>query len=213
MKTLTDELNIRLKEVKEELKELLEREVPVHRAANPKKILARIEEESRCSIQAYQQDLNHIGRCLLEHIVPEEGEAVGKIFGKFQSYILACAGISPQNPLDEQDFTLLNAIATRTLSQNYFEHASSIWRLIIQCNPAYSRAWVGWAIAEHDLGHDTIVEQIYHLGLACLPQDRYILSFAVDYFLAENQKEKARKIVESALEEMNKMAHPEASDI
>lgn len=129
-----------------------------------------------------------------------------KICQKIAAPLLEAAKISNPDdqtqiePLDLQDFILLEDIANRVLATKAFADASCMFRLMLGIHPLYGAAWRGWAQAELDAGNIADVEKICEIALTLLPHDYFVCTFSARFYLKQGDKTKAIDILQTALQ-------------
>lgn len=197
---LADEQNATMQELKGEYADLW---AGLSSFKDPKKAMETAEKEADIAVDAFHLDIERGAECYLKYAHEKESKSLGVVFGKLHSYILNKAGVGPLNPLTVEDMELLDTIATRVLGENHHQEASCMWRFILQLDPHYSRAWVGWAVSELEMKNTEAVEFIYQLGLTLLPRDAYLAAFAADFYAAEGKKEQATAVLDAIIETLH----------
>lgn len=132
----------------------------------------------------------------------EDKDKVLQIFLKMFSTFASLKNLGKAYPITNEDLEVLEEIAKKELVNKNIEEAEAMYRLIIQLDPTFSGAWVGYALCEQELGNLDVAEAIYELALSLMPQDYFILLFAADFYVIINQKEKAKTILENAKTEL-----------
>lgn len=201
---LIEQIHVDMQEIQQELVAILGSNIKLEGNPNAAKIDEQLKEKAATLISAYQTDIERGVQCFLEYTHTDEHKRLGEIFGKLQATILHQAGIGPENPITDDDYAFLDQIAMRTLREKHWKEASCLFRLIIQLNVFYSRAWVGCACAEQEMHHNEIADQIYTLATLMLPFDPYIAAFAADFYVSQNQRTKAREVLTHCIEQLQK---------
>src|SRR5205085_1347290 len=80
--------------------------------------------------------------------------------------------------------------------------SSCMFRFIIQLDPFYSLAWVGWASSEHEINSVDEVAKIYDMALQALPLDYLIRIYSAEFYIGINNKQKAKEILKQTFDEM-----------
>lgn len=206
---LVDKMNADLNAVQQDLIKLLGSNVKLEGNPNPARVEQQLQDQSRAMMGYYQEDIQRGVQCYLDFTHDDEKRRLGETFGKLQSLIQFQAGLGPSNPLVDDDYAFLDAIATRALQDHHFKEASCMFRLIIQLDLFYSRGWVGWACSEQEMHHIEVVDQIYSLAATVLPADAYIAAFASDFYFSENNRSKSVQVLRDCIDHLNQL--PEAS--
>jgi len=154
-------------------------------------------------LQKIKSDLNHTIDLYTHTAHKKELAILHLIFNKITFQILVKTQKAEVDPITDEDCEFLEEIAKRSLVQNHCQEASSMYRLIIQIKPNFSAAWVGWAAAELQLNHKEIVESIFKMALDLLPEDYFILLFAVDFYNSQERFSESKQLLEGALKKLN----------
>lgn len=195
-----DLINQEAAEVLKEMEEYLMSQSMPNPLQTPQQQAAHYHQQVNQMFSAMYVDLKRGVECYVQKALPDEKARLLKTFGKISAISKAFAEKTTPVPLDEEDYALFDTMATRTFAENQFQEASCMWRFVIQLQPENSRAWVGWAIAEQMNREIESVEYIYRMGLELLPYDVYLALFAVDFYLSQNHPEKARDVINKAME-------------
>lgn len=140
----------------------------------------------------------------LQKLTEEEREQFFRIFLKLRNLAVAAIKKDAEEKVEAltvKDLEFLQEIAKKELSSNNNEEAGVMFRLIIHINPFYSPAWIGWAVAEYEQKNLDVVNQIYELGLSCMPDDLLLPVFAARFHILTNNRMKARELLEKAQEQ------------
>lgn len=149
------------------------------------------------NLKAFKKDIIK-GFGLFKEKTPETDlPHLGGIVGKILSITAAAAGVSEQSPepITFEDYEFLEGIAKKELSAGNNLDASCMFRFIIQLEPLYSPAWVGWAVCEQEEGQLDVVEQIYEMALHLFPEDPMIGLYSAEFYLNNNKVSKAKEIL------------------
>lgn len=161
---------------------------------SPLKSLELAEAESKRAIDAVVEkgrfDIKRGYELFKSKAALENGE-------QFKAIAEKILGESSESELGIDDYIFLDEMAKNELKASNFNEASCMFRFILQLNPWYGSAWVGWALCEQKQEPE-VAYKIYELGLSIMPADYFICSYAADFF-ARKDKEKALKILYDAL--------------
>jgi hypothetical protein len=160
---------------------------------------AKCQHDAEEMFQALRTDIKRGVECYEQYVHPTERGALKTVFDKVFEQMEKVGRKETLSSLTNEDLAPLDAIATRTFAEKHLKEASCMWRFIIQLQPANSRAWVGWALAEQENHHIEIVEYIYNLGRELLPHDIYLAWFAADFYLTENKADMSREIINNTI--------------
>lgn len=200
-----DSINQERLEVGNQLEELLLSHCTPTPLKTEQQQRAKCQEKVNLLFKTLEVDMKQNIECYLNHTLPHEKETLAhsivKIFLSFQALFEKKEAV----PFTDEDWAPFDVIATRTFSEDKFKEASCMWRLIIELSPMYSRAWVGWALAEQMSGHHDVVNQIYHLTKELFPYDAYIALFAADFYLCENKPHEARERIQNTIQKLKEV--------
>lgn len=152
----------------------------------------------------------------LEHAKPEELDQLTAIFDKFGQETPQQETPQQETPessstVDVSDAVFLEKIAKREFAAQKFENARVMFNYILVFTPEYINVWIGLALAEDALGHQKEAEAIFNTALQLFPESHLLPSFAAEYYLSHDNHDKAKEIVQAALENMKQRNIPESS--
>lgn len=141
---------------------------------------------------------------------PEEKKAVALFINEGKTILDIKAGVQEDEtviPIKttgemSENFDCLENLAKKQLIEKKYENSSCMFNLLAQVFPFFSSAWVGWAISEQELGKIDVAAAIYDSALLLLPNNSYLILFVANFYLQNNQSEKAKSLVHSALQHL-----------
>lgn len=151
----------------------------------------------------FKKDINKGLILFIQNALKTEQPRLREIWQKIATSLHATNEVNKQKSIVSTDCEFLETIAKRLIISNQTENASCMFRFILQINPSFSSAWVGWAISESAQNNLEIADWIYEMGMAWLPQDHFLSFFAAKYFSATDRKEKALEIIQGSLNRLN----------
>lgn len=146
-----------------------------------------LQEDIKMAIEFYKSECSKID-------LPHFNQIIDKIKSQANIYTKE----KSIEAISEEDCEFLEELAKSKLKNGFNEEASCMYRFLTRIKFSYSGAWVGWAICEQEQQHLEIVDYIYQLAGEVLPYDYYICLFAADFYIATNQKEKAKELLDKA---------------
>lgn len=162
------------------------------------------EEESREHIREnltlYKHDIEQGIEFFKEKALDSEQYQLGEIFGKYTTLGNEFLGKSEGKKITIEDLEFLERIAKRSLVKNELIAASCMFRFLLQMQPLYGPAWVGWAVCEQEHGNFDVVEQLYEAALLIIPNDFFVRYYAAEFYKLINKTEKAKEILQGTLE-------------
>jgi hypothetical protein len=159
--------------------------------------LKSLEQQESERNQLYQKFINlsetDIKRGLqlfFDNITEEENQKLKNFFNNYIHQNLVIFEVkNVKDSFNELDYELLENITNRQFANHKYEESSCMFRFIIQTNFIYFPAWVGWADSEKSLGRHEIVAAIYEMAMAFFPNNPYLVLFAADFYISNNQKD------------------------
>jgi hypothetical protein len=202
-----DDLNKYLANEQDDFKKfLLEHHFASQIRATPLKSYAQATSEMEQQIDQgmanLKEDIAKGIECFKQKALPLELKQLEKIFMKFSNFNFHSGQKALQSPVKVEDLEFLEEIARRTLAENQNESAAAMFRFMLQLNLAYSPAWVGWAIAEQEMGNAQVTAAIYQLATGLLPEDYFIMIYAAEFYMLMNEKNKAREMLQRGKEKL-----------
>jgi len=89
-------------------------------------------------------------------------------------------------------------LARHRISIGNNKEAISMFRFIINNFFVYTPAWVGWAVAENEMGNAETTKYIYELCLQMFPEDSMVAYFASIFYLNNHENDKAKQLLLNA---------------
>lgn len=131
--------------------------------------------------------------------VKQLASIINKIIDNAKQYAMK-QPLNEASQMTRGDINFLSEVANRQLQQNEYLTAAYMFRIIMKLNPFDSIGWIGWAICEKEQENFDVATEAYEQALCLMPDDVDLCTFAVRYFVAQGRKDRAKEILQEAIE-------------